>query len=287
MREQLLDPHRVAYGLLLPLTPAGQLLNSTLDLAFVAAVNDWVEDRWLRQDPRLRGSIVVPTEYPHLAVGEIERHAGDSRFFQIQFAGRLSEPLGRSKYWPIYEVASHYGLPIATHAFGAGHSPITGAGWPSFYIEDHVSPTHTMAAQATSLVCEGVFVRFPQLRVVSVENGFGWVPALMRRMDKCWELMRDEVPALTEPPSTYLQRHIWFSTQPIEEPERAGQFRALLDRLQGVRVVYSSDYPHWDYDDPVGFLPEPVDHATMRAIMHDNAAQLYDRRIALAVQSAP
>jgi len=48
--------------------------------------------------------------------------------------------MGRRKYWPIYEAAEKHGLKIMSHAFGSYGNPITGAGWPSFYLEDHVGP---------------------------------------------------------------------------------------------------------------------------------------------------
>ena len=68
-----------------------------------------------------------------------------------------------------------------SHAFGSYGNPITGTGWPSFYLEDHVGPAQAMQANVVSMVTEGVFERFPTLKFVSVENGFGWIPSLMWR----------------------------------------------------------------------------------------------------------
>ena len=74
----------------------------------------------------------------------------------------------------------------------------------------------------TSLVCEGVFERFPALQVVLIEGGFAWVPSLAWRLDQHWARMRDEVPHLKRPPVRIHPRALWFTTQPIEEPERPG-----------------------------------------------------------------
>ena len=72
--------------------------------------------------------------------------AHDKRFVQVQFSGRPHEPMGRRKYWPIYEACAKHGLHIMSHAFGSYGNPITGTGWPSFYLEDHVGPAQAMQA---------------------------------------------------------------------------------------------------------------------------------------------
>ena len=55
-----------------------------------------------------------------------------------------------------------------------------------------------------------------------VEGGFAWVPALAWRMDRHWARIRDEVPHLSRTPSEYIRENIWFTTQPMEEPENPG-----------------------------------------------------------------
>ena len=51
---------------------------------------------------------------------------------------RTASPPGQKQYWKIYEAAAAANLPIGVHAFGFGGYPVTGSGWPSFYIEDMV-----------------------------------------------------------------------------------------------------------------------------------------------------
>ena len=43
-----------------------------------------------------------------------------------------------------------------------------------------------MQAVLASLVFEGVFERFPKLRIVIMEGGLGWIPSFKARMDKNW-----------------------------------------------------------------------------------------------------
>ena len=54
--------------------------------ALWTAINDWQIDAWVGPEPRLRGSIYVPQDYPEAAVKEIERRAGDPRFVQVSCA---------------------------------------------------------------------------------------------------------------------------------------------------------------------------------------------------------
>ena len=83
--------------------------------AFARAVNDWIAKEWLDRDPRLRASIVMPTQNVEYAVDEIERCAKDRRFVQILVLAMQETPLGRRHWWPIYAAAERHGLPIGIH----------------------------------------------------------------------------------------------------------------------------------------------------------------------------
>ncbi|HEY3080250.1 MAG TPA: amidohydrolase family protein [Chloroflexota bacterium] len=272
----LLDTWNIHYAILNPLTAAGRQLIPELDAALAAAVNDWQVAEWLDPEPRLRASIILPFEHADLAVAEIERRAGDGRFVQVQFSGRPREPMGRRKYWPIYEACEKHGLAVMSHAFGSGGQPITGCGWPSFYIEDHVGPAQAMQANIISLVVEGVFEAFPGLNVVSVENGFGWAAAMMWRLDATWQVHRGEVPHLKRAPSEYVREHCYWSTQPMEEPHQSRGFLEMLEQL-GLddNLMFASDYPHWDWDSPEGAFPIRLPDELRDKIYYQNARRLY------------
>ncbi len=252
-----LDRHNVAYAMLIPLTPVTGMPNLDFANALASAINDWQIEEWLNKDERLRASLVVATEDAAAAAAEIRRVAPDGRFSQVAFGGRPQSPMGNRRYWPIYEACEEFNLPIMSHAFGSSGNPITGTGWASFYIEDHVGPAASMQANVASLVLEGVFERFPSLRAISVENGFGWVPALAWRMDSAFTEFRDDLTHLSRKPSEYLAEHVYFATQPVEEPERREYFQQIFEMFPPLtdRLVFSSDYPHWDGDEPSRALP--------------------------------
>jgi hypothetical protein len=274
---QLLDEWNVTHAVLNPLSPYPSQRDPEFAAALCTALNDWQVHEWLDKEPRMRASIICPFEHTDLAVAEIERRAPDRRFVQVLFGGRPTEPMGCRKFWPLYEAAEHYGLKIASHAFGAGGHPTTGAGWPSFYIEDHVGPAQSMQANIISLVGEGVFERFPKLRVVSAENGFGWVPAMLWRMDASYQLFKGEIPRLSRLPSEYVSEFCYFCTQPVEEPPTRRDFLKLFEMWPAARdrLIFASDYAHWDWDSPGTAIPSYVPHDVQRKIFFDNAAQLY------------
>ena len=278
LRAQLLDAWPIEIGILNTLI-AIRNQQRDYDAALAQAYNDWQIAEWLEPEPRLRASLVVPCDDGELAAAEVRRLGGDRRFVQILLPVRTGELLGKRRYWRLYEAAAEHDLPIGIHFGGGSGFPITGAGWPSFYIEDHTGMAQSFQSQLISLVCEGVFEQFPSLKVVLIEGGFAWLPALKWRLDRSWRRLRDEVPHLRELPSAYIDRHVWLTTQPIEEPGRPEHFLQLLDQLGGAeRLLFATDYPHWDFDAPDQALPVRLAPDVEQKIMAENARVLYRLR---------
>jgi len=276
LRAQLLDYWHIDIGILNPLIGAGGVLNLEYGAALARAINDWQIAEWLEPEPRLRASIVVAYEDGDLAAAEIDRLGDDPRFVQVLVVARTAEPLGRRKYWKMYEAAVRHGLPIGMHFGGSGGAPITGAGWPSFYIEDHAGMPQSFQPQLTSMIVEGVFEHFPSLQFVLIEGGFAWLPSLMWRLDRAWKLLREEAPHLRRLPSEYIREHVWITTQPMEEPPRPRQFAELLAQLgMNDRLMFATDYPHWDFDAPDEAIPSWLEPELRQRIFAENARTLY------------
>lgn len=275
MQKQYLDPFGVDYGILFLLHPMGMMdRNMEFGTALCAAVNDWQFHEWTQRDKRLRASLTVNGEDPEGAVAEIDRWAGRADFVQVCMACRVTEGLGRKRYWPIYEAAVRHGLPLGLHTNGESGTP-GGMGWPSFYEEHHHTTTFQHRELVTSLVFEGVFERFPDLKVVLVEGGFAWINAWRWRADRQWARMRDEVPHLRMPPSDYVRRALSFTSQPMDEPERPNDMRDVLAWIGWDKVLFASDYPHWDWDDPRQAFKCALSETERRGIYFENAASLY------------
>ena len=282
-REQLLDRFDMSAGLLNDII--GYQLsgrrNQPRELAQVmcTALNDYREEEWFAHDARWYGSINLPYEVPSLAVAEIERRMegpNAHRWKQIAMVQDLEHPMGNEKYWPIYEVAQEYNLPIAVHVAGGDRQ--TPSGSPTYYFEEHIIWAAWNFPTVSSLVFEGVFDRFPNLKIAFIEFGWSWAVPLSWRLDQTYEQNRSEVSHLQRKPSEYIRDHMWFSTQPMEEPENSewtedvfGSFEAsgMADKL-----MFSSDYPHWDFDEPAS-IPTGLTEPIKRGILGENASKLY------------
>ena len=275
MQQQHLDPNNVVLGVLNPLATGQGIRNHELAAAVCSAINDWQIDKWTSKDSRLKGSIVVANEDGPAAAAEIRKRAGDSNFVQVLLLSRNVEPLGQRRYWPIYEAAEEAGLPVGVHAFGFGGNPLTPSGWPSFYIEEMVGHSQCQQTVLARLILEGVFERHPTLKMIMIEAGFGWAPSLTWRLDKSWQRLKSEVPHVKRPPSEYIRDHIFWTTQPMEDPERRDHLSDVIDWVGWDRLLFATDYPHWDFDEPTRVLPPGVSEANREAFCLNNALKLY------------
>jgi hypothetical protein len=219
---------------------------------------------------------MVPYEDPLASVKEIDLWGGNQHFAQILLLSRTAEPLGQRKYWPIFEAACRVNLPVAVHAFGYGGAPVTGGGWPSFYIEEMVGHAENTQSLLTSMVFEGVFERFPKLKLILVEAGFAWLPALSWRLDKLWTRMRTEIPHVTKPPSELIRQHVWLTTQPMEEPEPREHLLDTIEWIGWEKLLFATDYPHWDFDEPSRALPIRIGKTQKEGFFLKNALELYN-----------
>jgi uncharacterized protein len=277
VREQALDHFGSRYAICNCLHGAQTAYDENMATAFCHAVNEWIRREWLDQDERFRASILVPTQNPDLAVEEIERLAGDRRFVQVLLLVRGELPLGRRFYWPIYRAAIQHDLPIGIHAGSMfRHSP-TQSGYPSHFVEDYVAHSQAFAIQLASLVSEGAFAKFPELRVVLIESGVTWLPAMMWRFGKDWRGVRVEVPWVNEAPASIIRDHVRLTIQPLDAPLDSDIVMRILEHIGSEDLLlFSTDYPHWQFDgDQV--LPAGLPEQLLRKIQVDNPLATYPR----------
>lgn len=285
LQTQLLD----ACGIDLAILTGGQIYSASamVDIEYANAVcrayNDYTLEHWVAKDRRLRYAIAVNTQDPAGAVEEIERLGGNPNVVGIMISCGAPKPYGHKFYHPIWEACARHKLAVAMH-FGTEGSginpPPTSAGYPTNYIEGRLARPTFYQVHVASFIFEGVFIKYPELKVAMIEGGFAWVPPLMWRMDLDWKGLRHQTPWIQKLPSEYLVDHIRFATQPMEEPADPNGLATIVEWMVGKRtLMFATDYPHWDWDDPaMSFTGLPDD--VRRRIFAENAAETFGLNLA-------
>ncbi len=165
-RKRHLDEYGVAAAVLTGSTVYGASVHPNVDYAaaLCRAFNDWTLDTWIAADRRFFGSISVSAVDPYQAAQEIHRLGKHPRMVQVIIPAGARMPFGNRFYHPIYEAAQEYCLPVCIHfgSEGTGVSgPPTGVGYPSYYLEMRMARPQNAMAHVSSLICEGVFEKFP------------------------------------------------------------------------------------------------------------------------------
>lgn len=284
-RGQLLDEYDMS-GAILNDTTAIQLLKGNgnfpaqLTSELCRAYNDAHAEVWMDDDPRFYSSLNIPIEDPGAAVEEISRCKegpyGD-RYVQVMTEPRSDHLIGNPRYWPVFEACEHYDVPFSFHTSPGRR--MTASGGISYYFEWHCGIALRNFSFTPSLIFEGVFDRFPKLKVALIEQGWAWAVPFAWRMDASYEAMKKEVAHLERKPSEYLRDHFWFGTQPMVEPESKKEVKNVVGMFEDFfgkeRLMFSSDYPHWDFDSPYEAISTSISEESRRKILGQNASDLY------------
>lgn len=277
VRRQLYAEQRLDFGLIVALPGHGP--DPDLNAAVSHGINAWQAATWLSERPqRLFGSIHVPIDTIPGAVAEVEHWAQHPGFKQVLIAHDGDRPFGHPQYDPLWEAAARHGLPIAVHFNDSGRLALgaTPTGRFGTYVEYHAL-THPLeyAAHIVSWLCSSVFDRIPGLRFALLEGGFLWHRPVIARLTHAWEAGARPEHA-TRTPGEYLRDHVRFTSQPIEESERPREVAERLVLADAEHLLmFSSDYPHYDYDNPTRALPRTLDADLRERIMHRNACAFY------------
>ena len=157
-----------------------------------------------------------------------------------------------ARCWPLTEKFRQ--LPLAIHAGSQYRHAPSSVGWPSHRYEYYFVEAHAFQAQLLSLIYEGVFGKFPGLKVVLMEFGVSWLPAFMWRANKTWRGVRVEVPWVEREPASIIRDHVRVTMQPFDGPPDAAGVADVIDQIGSDKMfLFASDYPHWQFDgdDPI------------------------------------
>ncbi len=239
----------VLFGTAIALTVNG-LRSKELAGAICHAVNEWLLEYCSADTKRLLPVGLIPCQDPPAAVKELEFLAKAGATTAMLPTNVYGINLGEAMFDPIYDAAQSIGMPLSVHP-QTGHdgdygvSGVMGAGSRRFfkYVYVHMTafPFELMIAMM-HMIGEGVFDRFPKLKVGFMEGGAGWLPFWMERFDEHIEKLAPQMPALRRRPSEIIRSEQVTLTC---ESEESGLDRVLAV-AGGTTVLYASDYCHWD-----------------------------------------
>jgi uncharacterized protein len=269
-----LDVYNIEYGILLgqEFRPLPGLPDADYATALARAYNDWMIEHWLEKDDRLKGAAIIATQDPKQAVKELERIGEHPDIVGALVPNGARFPYGQRYYDPIFDACVNLDLAFVIHTGSEGPS---GAGQASYYIENRQNRPCVMQANLASMVFEGLFERYPTLRVVCVEAGYTWLPTFLWRMDADWKALGRETPWVKRAPSDYIFDHVRFTTQPMESPEPQRRLLTVFEWAKAEKtLMFASDYPHFDFDSPELSLPHMPEELSRRVFI-ENAREVY------------
>jgi len=254
LQRHILEPWNVESAILTCNYGVDSLRHPDWANALARAVNDWMVDQWLEKDDRLYGTVTIPARDPEAAVREIDRIGAHPRVKQVLIPVRGEGLYGQRVFHPILEAIERNDLVLGLHWGGTVNDAPTTSGWPSWYSEEYSGELSNYVAQMISLISEGAFKKFPNLRVSMLECGFTWLPAWGWRLNKEWKGLRREIPWVDRLPLSIIRDHFRFAAAPIdagpvEEMEKVVKWLGSEDIL-----MFATDYPHRHDDDIAEFL---------------------------------
>ena len=270
----------IDYSILFPseLLPIGYLPDPNWASALASAYNEYMVDAYSNVAGVKLAIVVSPKSVEH-AVSEIEKHASNSDVVTVSIPDvGVNPPLGDKKYWPIYEAAQANNLPVSLHGIEAlihDNYPLRVAHFPTLMQVHSMGFPFTSMLQVMSIVCEGVPVRYPNLKFCVMEAGISWVPFIMYRLDTAYRQYRTELPSLEARPSEYIRKWYW-GTHELEKFPKKGDLGKLLDLYQGHdTTMWASDWPHLERDLIAGLMYYDLDDEVRAKILGKNAIEFY------------
>jgi len=265
------------FGLFVDMIP-----DPDLQMACAQVYNDWLAEAFLSRPDVFIPAAVVPVRDVASAVAELARVAGlGYRAAMIPTSPPEGTRYNQPGFDPLWQVAVDAALPLSLHT-GTGALPSHEKG-PGGAVINYAKVGLLSAETLCYFAASGVLERFPDLHLVFVETGAGWLAYCCERMDEAFEEHEQWVnPKLAEPPSEYVRRQCHVTLGADRAP-------VLTREITGVEpLLWASDYPH-----PEGTFPESqrvveeifagVPEGDRHAIVCANAARLYGVDLAAPV----
>ena len=272
-----MDAMSVDYSCLFPtgMLNVGMHPQKEMEVDLCWAYNRWLTEKVLPEsDNRFYTMLCLPFSDPDASLRHVETFGDRKHVGGFMVTAVRNLPVNDNAYMKVYRAMEERGLVLSFHSGPNWNEPIFKS--CNRFISVHaLGFTWYNILHLTNWVVNGMGERFPKLPVIWIESGLAWLPFLMQRLDHEYMLRSSECPLLKKKPSDYM-RDMYYSSQPMEIQDMEAlecTFRMINAETQ---LLYSSDYPNWDFDLPstiydLPFLSEKGKHN----ILGGTAARLF------------
>ncbi len=251
-------------------------------VTLMQAFNRWILDDWTyNYGDRIYAAPYISMASVDAARAEVDKVLGLGAQVLVMrpapAATRLGlrSPFGES-FDPVWARINEAGVTVVIHAGDSGYSSQgyvsdrftsvgMGGGRPSLkaFVIERAAQDFLMQA-----IFENLFVRFPNLRLASVENGSDFLGPIFRKFD---QMSKKYFWAFEDHPVDIFKKHVWMN--PFWEDD----VNEVVELMGADRVIFGSDWPHIEgMPSPLDYVPElaEFDDDKKRMIMRDNARSL-------------
>jgi len=286
-RLQLMDEQGITGAVMYPTLASLIEERSTDDVhlthAVMRALNQWMYEHWtFDYEGRIFATPVITLPIVEKAIEEfhwcLER---DMRTFLVRPApvpspSGGSRSMGLPEFDPFWQAVVDADVPVTFHASDSGYQKLLdawegGGEYLSFQanaLREIVIGHRAIEDTISAMICHGALSRFPDLKVICVENGSGWVKGLLENLDRAYHMMPQ---AFGEHPVEVFKRNVYI--HPFLEDDIDG----IIGIMGADHVLFGSDFPHPEgVGDPLSFVDrlEGVDDDAKQKIMGGNLAGL-------------
>jgi len=250
-----------------------------VEVALARAYNRWLVERVLAHEPRIRSMLYLPFNDPDAAFRMVQEMAEKPGVVGFMVTAARYRPIHHNSYMRIYALLEEMGLPLGFHSAYNWNDQ-------SLMLMNKFISVHALGfvwhnmVHMTNWIMNGLPERFPKLNVIWIESGVAWLPFMMQRLDNEYMMRSSEAPALKRVPSEYI-RDMYFTSQPMEQSADISVLETTLRMIKAeTQLMYSSDYPHRDFDLPSTIYDLPfLSEQAKRNILGETAREVYNLQV--------
>ena len=234
----------------------------------------WVVEEILPDAPHVKTMVYLPMNQPEACLRFVEHFRDHKGVVGWMVTSARYKPVHANEYMRLYGAIQETGLPLSFHAI-YHQSERMFEGMNKFISVHALGFLFYNLVHITNVIVNGLPERFPKLKFLWIEGGLAWIPFMMQRLDNEYLMRSSEAPLLRKLPSDYM-REMYYTSQPIENNDYALIESTMKAMNAETQLLFSSDYPHWDFNLPstIYDLPFLSEEAKLR-ILGKNAWDLF------------